>query len=74
MTQPELIFYINLLEDLNNGKKPYVNYETLRKDLLVEFGVKTTIENIRKLFKETLSEPTIEDEQEDLKIIYNNVC
>lgn len=63
----ELQLYVNLLEDLN-GKKKYTNYELLRRDLLIEFSVNVTIENIRLLF-----EPTVEEEIRDREILLRNV-
>ncbi len=62
----ELQFYVNLLEDYH--EKKYTNYELLRKDLLIEFGVRITIEEIHQLY-----EPTIEEEVEDISILYRNI-
>lgn len=62
----ELQFYVNLLEDYH--EKKYINYELLRKDLLVEFGVRITIKEIHQLY-----EPTIEEEVEDISILYRNI-
>ena len=62
----ELQAYVFLLEDLN--EKVYTDYEKLRKDLLIEFGVKVTIDEIRKLY-----EPTIEEDILDRTILYNNI-
>ncbi|TXG84982.1 MAG: hypothetical protein E6R13_02435 [Spirochaetes bacterium] len=63
----ELQLYVNLLEDLN-GKKKYTNYELLKKDLLIEFSVNVTIEQIRLLY-----EPTVEEEIRDREILLRNV-
>lgn len=63
----ELQLYVNLLEDLH-GKKKYTNYELLKKDLLIEFSVSVTIEEIRLLF-----EPTVEEEIRDREILLRNV-
>lgn len=64
----KLQFYINLLEDLNDKKK-YLNYDSLIKDLLVEFGIKINRSQLNEIY-----EPTLEENEEDLKIIYRNVC
>lgn len=72
MTRTELVFYAGILEDLN-GKKSYSDYEILRKDLLIEFKIKTTIEELRSAFNEQLEQPTLEEEVEDLKMMYQNV-
>ena len=63
----ELQFYVNLLEDMH-GKRKYSNYELLEKDLLIEFGVKTSRTQLNQLF-----EPTIEEDEKDLIIQINNV-
>lgn len=63
----ELQFYVNILED-HHGKKKYTDYELLRKDLLTEFGVKITRQQINELF-----EPNIIEEQLDLKLIYEKI-
>jgi hypothetical protein len=63
----ELQLYVNLLEDLHSKKK-YTDYELLRKDLLIEFGIKVTIEDIRRLY-----EPTVEEEIRDREILLRNV-
>ena len=73
MSKSEFLMYVSLLEDLN-GKKEYLDYELLKKDLLVEFGIKVTIENIRSFFDELLKEPSVKDDLIDLEIMYNNVC
>lgn len=73
MTKSELKFYIGILEDLN-GKKAYNNYEKLRNDLLIEFGIKTTIENIKNALYELLEQPTLEEEINDLAMIYSHTC
>lgn len=62
----ELQLYINLLEDLN--EKKYSDYELLRRDLLIEFGVKVDRQQLNVLF-----EPTIEESERDLKLMWNNV-
>jgi len=66
-TLSELQFYVNLLEDIN-GKKKYTNYDTLEKDLLIEFGIRTTRQELNELF-----EPTLEEQELDLKLIYNKL-
>jgi len=66
-TLSELQFYVNLLEDIN-GKKKYTNYDTLEKDLLIEFGIRTTRQELNELF-----EPTLEEHELDLKLIYNKL-
>ena len=73
MTKSELTFYIRMLEDLN-GKKAYSDYGKLKNDLLVEFSIKTTIEDIKNLLNELFEQPTLEEEMEDLKMIYNHTC
>ncbi len=60
--------YVNILEDLN-GKKKYNNYDSLIMDLLVEFGIKIDRQILNELY-----EPTLEEDIEDRRIIYNNVC
>lgn len=72
MTKSELIFYIDILEDLN-GKRLYVNYENLKHDLLVEFSIKTTIEFIKKALTARLEQRALDYEVEDLKMMYMNV-
>ena len=62
----ELQLYVNLLEDLH--EKNYTNYELLKRDLLIEFGVRVTMEEIRELY-----EPTVEEEVLDRQILYNNI-
>ena len=62
----ELQAYVNILEDYH--EKKYSNYELLKKDLLIEFGIKVTIDSIRKLY-----EPTIEEDALDKQILYNNI-
>lgn len=63
----KLQMYVNILEDLNDKQK-YSNYETLCKDLLVNFGIRVKLEEIRELY-----EPTVEELSTDLEILYNNV-
>lgn len=62
----ELQYYVNLLEDYHERK--YTNYELLRRDLLIEFGVKVSREEIQQMY-----EPTIDEEVEDMSILYRNV-
>lgn len=62
----ELQYYVNLLEDYH--EKKYTNYELLEKDLLIEFGVRTSRQELNELF-----EPTIEEEIEDISILYRNI-
>lgn len=71
MTKSELIYYKKTLEDLN-GKREYNDYELLKKDLLVEFGIRITTDNIRSLLNDLLEIETLEEEEEDLRLIYNN--
>lgn len=63
----ELQHCIKLLEDLN-GKRQYTNYDSLIKDLLVNFGIKVD----RKVINQ-LNEPTLEEEILDKKLMYRNV-
>lgn len=63
----KLQMYVNILEDLNDKQK-YNNYETLCKDLLVNFGIRVKLEEIRELY-----EPTVEELSRDLEILYNYV-
>lgn len=72
MTRSELRAYIKILEDLN-GKKPYLDYQLLKEDLLIEFGVRITVDKIRELLNELLDIPLLEDEVEDLQIMYKNI-
>ena len=65
----ELKAYVNILEDFH--EKKYKDYELLRKDLLIEFGVRTSINHIRKLYD--MQEPSAEDHAIDMQILYNNV-
>ena len=64
----ELQFYVNLLEDFNDKKK-YTDYNLLQKDLLIEFGIKTTRSELVELF-----EPTVEEMVKDIQIQLMNVC
>lgn len=64
----ELQFYINILEDLND-KQNYSNYDSLCKDLLVNFGIRITKKEYLQLL-----EPTAEELAKDLEIMYRNVC
>ena len=73
MTSSELSHYIKILEDLND-KEVYSNLELLKKDLLIEFGVKVTIDELRRLINEQLAVSTLEDEIEDIEIMYKLVC
>jgi len=73
MTKSELVFYKNILEDLN-GKREYENYQKLKDDLLIEFKIRVSIEKIKELLNELLEQPTLEEEVEDLQILYSNVC
>lgn len=72
MTRSEFRAYIRILEDLN-GKKPYTDYELLKKDLLIEFGIRITLSEIRELLDELLDIPSLEEEVEDLQIMYKNI-
>lgn len=63
----ELQFYVNLLEDIN-GKKKYNNYDSLKEDLLIEFGIKTTRQELNELYEPNLTEAKL-----DLKLIYGNL-
>jgi len=62
----ELQYYVNLLEDYH--EKKYTDYELLKKDLLIEFGVRITIQEIHQMY-----EPTIEEDVEDMSILYRNI-
>lgn len=42
--------FVKILEDLNDKEK-YTNYQTLCKDLLVNFGIRVKIEQIRKIYE-----------------------
>jgi len=72
MTKKEILFYIKILEDLN-GRREYTDYAKLRMDLLVEFQIKATIDEIKNVLHKQLEQQTLEEEVEDLKMIYNNV-
>ncbi len=64
----ELQHYISILEDWN-GKRKYNNYDSLIKDLLVNFGIK-----IERNIINQLNEPTLDEEILDKELIYRNVC
>lgn len=55
-----------ILEDLHDGKK--LGYSELVEELLINFGVKTTKEELIKL-----DEPTAYDERLDLLLQYKNI-
>ena len=63
----ELQLYVNILEESKGIK--YNNYETLIKDLLLEFGLTVDRQQLNELF-----EPSIEESVEDIKIMLGNVC
>lgn len=58
---------ISILEDLND-KENSASYSSLCKDLLVNFGVRVSVEQIIEYY-----EPTVEELKEDLEIQYRNV-
>ncbi len=60
----ELEMYVFLLEDLY--QEVLTDYNEIVKGLKKEFEIETTTEEISRLY-----EPTINEEIEDLKLIYN---
>lgn len=66
MNSKELSVYVNILRDLNDGNK--LSYNELTKQLLIEFGVKATIEDLMRV-----DEPTFIDEAIDKQIMYKNI-
>lgn len=72
MTKSEYIFYKKILEDLN--EEGYANNEKLRMDLLIEFSIRTTVDELKQIQTELLEQPTLENEVEDLEMMYKNVC
>lgn len=62
----ELQLYINLLESQNKAK--YKNYDAIVKDLSYEFGINITNEQLNMLYS-----PTIEQNIEDLRMVYDRL-
>ena len=62
----ELQLYINLLESQNKAK--YKNYDAIVKDLSYEFGINITKEQLNILYSET-----IEENVEDLRMVYDRL-
>lgn len=62
----ELQLYINLLHQIY--KRVYTNYNELIGKLKYEFNIDVSIEELRELY-----EPTIEEQQKDLELIYKNL-
>jgi predicted choloylglycine hydrolase len=62
----EIEMYIFMLEEAK--KKVYTNYEDLQKDLKSEFQIDVKITDIEKVYY-----PILEEEVEDLQLIYKNV-
>lgn len=62
----ELQLYINLLESQNKAK--YKNYDAIVKDLSYEFGINITKEQLNTLYSET-----IEENVEDLRMVYDRL-
>jgi len=59
--------YIKILEDLND-KDSSASLSSLSKDLLVNFGLKISVEKLIEFY-----EPTIDELVEDLEIQHRNV-
>ncbi len=62
----ELQLYVKLLESQNKLK--YKDFETLIKDLKYEFNINVTEEQLNNLYSST-----IEEEAEDLRMIYDRI-
>lgn len=62
----ELELYRGILTDLNDGKS--LSYNQLVEQLLINFGIKTTIKELIQF-----DEPTFVDEQVDLKLQYKHL-
>lgn len=62
----ELQLYVSLLESQNKLK--YKDFEKLIKDLKYEFNINITIEQLNNLYSST-----IEEEAEDLRMIYDRI-
>jgi uncharacterized protein YpuA (DUF1002 family) len=62
----ELQLYVSLLESQNRLK--YKDFEKLIKDLKYEFNINITIEQLNNLYSST-----IEEEAEDLRMIYDRI-
>lgn len=64
----DLQYYMNILEDLNRTMEKK-SYSSLVKDLLVNFGIKITVQELNELY-----EPSIDELEKDLEIQMRNVC
>lgn len=62
----ELQLYINLLESQKEMK--YKDFQKLLKDLKYEFNIDVTMQDLNNLYS-----ATIEEEEEDLRMIYNRL-
>lgn len=63
----EIDLFIWMLMTLKD--KFYSDALGIKVDLAKEFNIDVSVENINKIF-----EPTIEEDEEDLRIQYENVC
>lgn len=64
----ELQVYIDILNDIE-GKNNKKSYSSLVKDLLVNFGIRISVNELNELY-----EPNLEEIKKDLEIQVNNVC